>query len=262
VKSMNKQPPALRPVSRGAAFTLVELLTVVVIMSIVMVLLGLSLGRSQANNVQAAAGQVASGLNLARQIAVGKNTEARFVIATATNAAGLPEEPFRYWAIISSNKTVPNLWIMEKEWEPLPTGVVFLNLATRDYNTINWDVIPPTIVGSALPNTVYGHTGADKEYLGFSSFGGGRISYPDAPDQAVHNLPTQTPYIGYKATGGAVFSSTGAVGQQRLAGLRLAQGTVNGAGKIVLQSERNATVVETDAAIGKVVVRPRESYRE
>jgi prepilin-type N-terminal cleavage/methylation domain-containing protein len=259
---MSIPPAATLRVARRGGFTLVELLTVVVIMAIVMVLLALSLGRSQANNVQAAAGQVASGFNLARQIAVGKNTEARVVIATSTNAQGLPEEPFRYWAIISSNKTVTNVWVMEKDWEALPTGVVFLNLATRDYNTIEWDIIPTNVIGTTLPSPTYGHTGAGKEYLGFSSFGGAKLSYPDAPDNAVHNLPAQTPYIGYRPTGGAVFSATGAVGKQRLAGLRLAQGTVDGAGKIVLQSDRNATVVETDAAIGKVVVRPRESYRE
>jgi len=244
------------------AFTLVELLAVVVIVAIIATALGVSLGRSQANNVQVAAAQVASGFDLARQIAIGKNTEARFVIAASTNVSGMPSEPFRYWAIISSNLFVNNMWILEKEWEPLPVGVVFLNLATRDYSTIEWDPIPQSAVGQELPPTIFGNTGASKEYLGFSSFGGGRISYPDDPDQAAFDLPTQTPYIGFAPSGGAAFSASARGGSFRLAGLRLSKGSVSPEGRIIIQTDRDATVVETDRAIGKVVVRPRESYRE
>lgn len=257
------------PNRHRAAFTLVELMVVAIIMVIVVVALGVSLTQATLGPaVQTAAGQVAGGLTLARQIAVSKGTPTRFLIAN-TIGEGLPSEPFRYWSIVSSNKNATNLWVMEKEWEPLPSGAVFLNIAGRDYSTVNWDPIPASSVGRPYPPK-YGNSGAGNEWE-FFSFATGRnanISYPDDPDQAVHTFPSNMPFIGFNplgaasASGSSLAAASSPFGNSRQVAVRMAEGTSDPAsGTITLRSDKNATYIETDNILGKVIVRPRESYR-
>ena len=116
-----------------AAFSLVELLVVISIMGIMIGLSALAVQGMRAPALQLAAGQVVSGLSLARQIAITKNTRAAFLVATNTGP-GLPSEPYRYWSVIYSNKSA-GTWTLAKDWQPLPGGVIFLEILTRSIYT-------------------------------------------------------------------------------------------------------------------------------
>jgi len=250
---------------------LVELLSVVAIMAIVMGVLGLSLRSMQGPSTQIAASQVASGLSLARQIAISKNSDTRFVIygsPTGASGPGLPAESWRYWTVIRTNKNVPNpaanIWTMEKEWEKLPEGVVFLNIATGAYSTIEGDPIGATI-GAAIRPALNTSIGANNEWTGFTSFGTFNVSTPSAPNVAAFTL-TSAPAIGYKPTGEAVECKgtprgTSLPGGGQAAAVRLAEGSSTGNGEIVLRSLQNYYYVETDK-LGRVRVRARESFRQ
>jgi type II secretory pathway pseudopilin PulG len=256
------RPSASRPQKRtNGAFSLVELLLVAAIIAIMMSVLAYSLNQARGPAVQVAAGQVASGLQLARQIAIGKNTHARFIVSPNAKGNGLPETPFRYWAVISSNKNAANSWTLEKDWEPLPVGVIFLNIPDQSYSTINWDPIPPGMIGTPYKPT-FGQAKAGEEYKTFASHTTSVLSVmsPFKKGEKVFDLPNQTPFIGFKPTGAA--QSGGGIGQKRLLPIRLAEGAITPEGMVSVQNDRNATYIETDTGIGKVVVRPRESYRE
>jgi prepilin-type N-terminal cleavage/methylation domain-containing protein len=252
---------------RFAAFTLVELLAVVAIMAIVMGVLGLSLRNMQGPSTQVAAAQVASGLSLARQIAISKNTETRFVIygsASGATGAGLPPESWRYWTVISSNKSATNnMWVMEKEWEKLPEGVVFLNIATGGYSTIEGDPVNGASIGQPFtPRFGTGNVTDGQEWTLFASFGTFGVSAGGAS-----NTLTSVPVVGYLPTGEAV-ANGGTSRAQRLglttgqtAAVRVAEGFAGTDGTIRLLSTNNWYYVETDK-FGRVRVRARESYRK
>jgi len=258
--------------SLQGGFTLVELLSVVAIMAIVMGILGLSLRNMQGPSTQIAAAQVASGLSLARQLAISRNADTRFIIygggtGTVSTNQGLPSESWRYWTVIMTNKdpTAPNnTWIMQKEWEKLPEGVVFLNIATGAYSTIAGDPIGATL-GRAFRPLLNTSIGGNKEWTGFTSFGTFNVSTPAAPNVAAFTL-TSAPVIGYKPTGEAVECKgtprgTSFSSGSQAAALRVAEGSSTDNGEIVLRSLQNYYYVETDK-LGRVRVRARESYRE
>jgi prepilin-type N-terminal cleavage/methylation domain-containing protein len=244
------------------AFSLTELLAVVVIMAIILSVLGVSLSRSSGPATRTAAAQVASGLSLTRQLAISRNTEARFIIANSTNS-GFPAEPYRYWAVVYSNKDAPTrgIWVMEKDWEQLPQGTVFLNLAGNAYSTIQWDPIGaqqgrPYRIGSQI--ALNGAGGTDREWQYFASFGNMQISYPDSPDRSAFSA-SGMPYVAFKPDGRADASLS--LGPGRALGLRVAEGSVTPDNQMILRSTNNAFYVETDPAFGKVRVRGREDYR-
>ncbi len=264
ISATGKLAPAL------GGFTLVELLAVVAIMAIVMSVLGLSLRNMQGPSTQIAAAQVASGLSLARQIAVAKNADTRFVIygsPTGATGPGLPAESWRYWTVIRTNRSVPNpaanIWIMDKEWEKLPEGVVFLNIASGAYSTIAVDPIGAT-VGKAFAPLLNTNIGANQEWTGFTSFGTFNVSTPSAPNVPAFTL-TSAPAIGYKPSGEAVECKgtprgSGISGGGQAIAVRVAEGSSTGNGEIILRSLQNYYYVETDK-FGRVRVRARESYR-
>lgn len=236
-------------------------------MAIVMGVLGLSLRNMQGPSTQVAAAQVASGLSLARQIAISKNTETRFVIYGSTTGAtgnNLPPESWRYWTILSSNKEVPNnLWVMEKEWEKLPEGAVFLNLSTGNYSTIFLDPIGNLSVSPKLAARIPPGGG---EYEYFQSFGTFRVSAPAAPGTERFSL-SSVPVLGYLPSGEVVANNVTSAAERldlrngQSAGIRLADGVANPNGSISLRSTNNFYYVETDR-LGRVRVRARESFRE
>jgi len=243
---------------------------VVAIMAIVMGILGLSLRSMQGPSTQVAAAQVASGLSFARQLAVSRNAETRFVIFGSTagvTGPGLPPENWRYWSVLVTNKNIPNpadnLWIMQKEWEKLPEGTVFLNVASANYSTINTDPIGATL-GQPFRPTNSTTLGSNNEWQGFVSYGDFKVSTPSSPNTTAFQL-TQVPVIGFRGTGEAVECQGTSRGVQvsgaaRAIAARVADGSSTAAGEIILRSVENYYYVETDM-LGRVRVRARESYR-
>lgn len=258
--------PALR---RQRAFTLVELLTVVAIMAIVMGVLGYAIGNMGGPAPQVAASQVASGLSLARQLAISKNTETRFIIADlqAADGVGLPQESFRYWTVIMTNKGAAspseNTWVMMKEWEKLPVGVVFLNLAAGGYNTINNAPIG-AVVGQPFKPQYNTRLPAAQEWQGFGSYGPFNLVLDANRSEVVTRLRT-APAIGYNGVGEALWCSNSSRGSllsaaSRAIAVRVAAGVVDQSGQLTLKATNNSFYVETDRR-GRIRVRSRESYR-
>jgi hypothetical protein len=236
------------------------LLAVVVIMAIVFGLLAVSITQTRGPAVQVAAGQVASGLGLARQIAIAKNTRTQFVIAH-TNTPGMPEEQFRYWTILSyDDSSNPPRWLMEKEWERLPQGVVFLNIAGGSYSTIAGDPIPPEAIGRSFEPAFAPET-ANQEWKAFASYNSSAlpVRYPNGTTAM---LPANMPFLGFRPNGQATFSrgSGDLYFVSKQAGIRLASGVSENSG-IKLDSALNYSYVEVDMLTGKIRVRPRDSYR-
>ncbi|MFM8810182.1 MAG: Tfp pilus assembly protein FimT/FimU, partial [Chthoniobacterales bacterium] len=182
--------------SRSAGFSLVELLTVVVIMAIIMGVVGYGVSGMQRPGLQVAASQVASGLSLARQLAITRNTSAAFLVATTTNGSGLPAQPYRYWAVASSNRGA-NTWTLRKDWEKLADGVVFLHfsgIAPVSYSPINSS-------GNAFPAGIsVGVAAVPPVFVGTSDFsvtaGGTNFTF------------TSMPAIRFTSEGSAAGSST------------------------------------------------------
>jgi prepilin-type N-terminal cleavage/methylation domain-containing protein len=262
--------PSESPQNRGPrdAFTLVELLTVVAIMAIVMSVLGFAIGSMGGSATQVAAAQVASGLSLARQLAVAQNTETRFVIADLQGAdgAGLPQESFRYWTVIMTNKRAANpsanTWVMMKEWEKLPQGAVFLNIANRSYNTINEATIGATPGKPFRPQYSMNLPSA-QEWLGFGSYGSFQLVLADNRDLVVSRL-SNAPTIGFNGTGGTLYCSNSSRGLLPASGrpvaVRVAAGASDQNNQIMLKSTNGYAYVEADSR-GRIRVRNPESYR-
>jgi len=252
------------------AFSLVELLTVVAIMAIIMSILGYAIGNMGGSATQVAAAQVASGLSLARQLAVAKNTETRFVIANLQSAdgAGLPQESFRYWTVIMTNKKAANpgenSWLMMKEWEKLPQGAVFLNIANRSYNTINEAKIAAAPGEAFTPIFSTNSIPSAQEWSGFASYGAFQLALKENPSVVVARLSTNTPAIGFNGIGGALAclaSSRGTLpASGRPVAVRVAAGAVDQEGKIIVKNANSYAYVEADSR-GRIRVRNPESYR-
>ncbi len=231
----NKAPSAARTHRNG--FSLIELLTVVAIMALVMGLIAIAITGMGRPGLQTAASQVASGMSLARQLAISKNTSAAFIIADKTGV-NLPMQPFKYWTVAVSNRATTN-WSIQKDWERLPEGVVFLQLKGNNYNTRNVNPYPPdSVIGTP-------YTPAD--FVNFRPYSG----YFGNNTGATFNLSSM-PAIVFQPNGSA---TTGAVA------VRLADGTVDASNKVILRNTTRYMFVETDASVGRIRVRTPESYR-
>jgi hypothetical protein len=148
--------------------------------------------------------------------------------------------------------------VLEKDWERLPAGAVFLNIAGSTYSTINWDPIGATKGRPFRPQLGAGSAGNEWQY--FASFGDMKIAYPADPNSVRGTWP-QFPYIGFKPTGVVAPSAGASLGTSRAFGLRLGDGAVTPDGQILLRSTDNAFYVETDMTLGRIRVRGREDYR-
>jgi prepilin-type N-terminal cleavage/methylation domain-containing protein len=247
------------PLSASSAFTLVELLTVVAIMAIIMGLLAASLSQGQGRGVQTAAAQVASGMGLARQTAITRNTDALFIIAPAAGAAPTdfyPEEPFRYWAVVYSNRG-QNTWSLAVDWTELSPGTVFMSLFGEGYDTVNWSTngTMPSAPESFAPKVQPSSKG---EWQYFNNYTNMTVVW----DGGSATL-SAVPFIGFKSTGkGFALQLAGNKGYtpSNMA-VAVGEGSVVDGGRLALRSVNNITQVETDSLGGRVVVRPRDSYR-
>jgi prepilin-type N-terminal cleavage/methylation domain-containing protein len=241
------------------AFTLIELLTVVAIMAIVLGLLAVSLGQGQSRGLPMAAAQVASGMGVARQTAITRNTTALFIIAPRSGDAPtdfFPAEPFRYWAVVYSNRGA-NTWTLATDWTELPAGAVFMGLVGEGHNTITWNPdgqLPPP--GTPYTPKIQASRTGDWQF--FNSFTNLSLVWPGGSANV-----SGIPVLGFRANGkGLAFRMSGGTGQppSHMA-IVLGEGAIVAGNQISLRSTNNITHVETDARAGRVVVRPRDSFR-
>lgn len=228
------------PSPRGrafAGFTLIELLVVVAIIAMMIGLSALAVQGVNTSAVSKAAAQVSSGLSLARQTAITKNTSAAFLIANQTGG-GFPDDAFRHWAVVYSNRGA-GTWTLSKDWEALPKGAVIVE--SRGPNG-----------GGAAYNSASSNLFAHQP---------GQTFTPTSFDEKTNSFAVTN-----AAFGGAIpcviFSSTGASGNasQRKA-IRVAAGSVVSNNQVTLISDKSYYFVETDGAIGRIRLRDPESYR-
>jgi len=218
----------------GAGFSLVELLVVVAIISLMAGLLSLALQGMRAPAVRGAASQVTSGLGLARQVAITKNTKGALFIATDTANGRIPN---RHWAVGYLDKSSGN-WILSKKWEPLPEGAVFLEtLMNSGYTVLAKNNITATIGEPFIPTFA--------TTISSVTIGGATL--------------TSVPLIMFSSDGTAI--SGNAATPLTNAAIRIASGLANTNGEVTLTSTDQYYFVETDGIVGRIRMRTPESYK-
>jgi type II secretory pathway pseudopilin PulG len=232
--SIDFQPPRLRAPS--FAFSLVELLVVIAIIAMMVGLSAVAVQGFRAPAVRQAAEQAMSGLSLARQIAITKNTQAAFLIANQTNP-GFPSEPFRHWSVVYSNRG-SGTWTLAKDWEPLPNGAVFGELLGNSYSPLNKN--PYALeVGKNITAAQFITSNTTFTVLKDTSSASPLIS------------STIIPHIRFMSDGSAFGGSEA---------IRIVPGSVM-SGNATLTGNSSYYFIETDATIGRIRMRAPESYK-
>ena len=207
--------------------SLIELLVVAAIISMMAGLLALGLKGMKAPAIQGAASQVTSGLSLARQLAISKNTKAALFIANDTANGRIP---YRHWSVGYSNRLTAS-WTVAKKWEPLPEGAFFLETVT---NTITKPPISQTL---GTPFTPSNFTNTTNITIDGKSF-------------------TTLPCVMFSSDGAAAIS-----GNATAIAIRIAGGAVDTNGQVTLTSTSQYYFVETDGIVGRIRMRAPESYK-
>jgi prepilin-type N-terminal cleavage/methylation domain-containing protein len=226
-------------VVKSSAFSLVELLVVMAIIGMMVGLSALAVSGMRAPAVQHAADQVMSGLSLARQIAITKNTQAALLIANQTNAGFPTNGPYRHWSVVYSNRGA-NTWTFAKDWEELPNGTVFSELLTisgaSKYNSLT--INPFNIsAGQTLPAI---NLSPGNSTTNFSISSGNNTT-------TINNTPCIR------------FSSAGAATNGAIA-VRISSGSASG-GNATITSTNQYFFIETDTKTGRIRMRAPESYK-
>jgi len=224
----------IRPHAKRCAFSLIELLVVVAIISIMAGLLTLGLQGVRAPAVQGAASQVTSGLSLARQVAITKNTKAALFIA---NDSANGHIPFRHWSVGYLDKS-SGTWTLSKKWDPLPEGAVFLQtLINASYNVLTKNDFRHQVGQPEIPTDFAAITNVVLDGRTF----------------------TGIPYILFASDGAAI--SGNATTPLTHAAIRIASGLANTNREVTLTSTDQYFFVETDGMVGRIRMRAPEDYR-
>jgi prepilin-type N-terminal cleavage/methylation domain-containing protein len=233
--------PSVHSVVNNSAFSLVELLVVIAIIGMMVGLSALAVSGMRAPAVQHGADQVMSGLSLARQIAITKNTQAALLIADRTSTGFPTNGPYRHWSVVFSNKGA-NTWTIAKDWEELPNGAVFSQILenARTNNSFPASTSPGSAITASfypISNTNYTST--------FSNISSGNSTL----------TATNTPSIRFNSSGVASGNATlaGSVG------IRISPGTAMG-GNATITSTNQYYIIEADHTIGRIRMRAPESY--
>jgi prepilin-type N-terminal cleavage/methylation domain-containing protein len=230
-------------VVNNSAFSLVELLVVMAIIGMMVGLSAMAVQGMRAPAVQHAADQVMSGLSLARQIAITKNTQAALLIANQTNTNnGFPENgPYRHWSVVYSNKGA-NTWTIAKDWEELPNGAVFSQLLENARTNNSFP--PSTSPGSVITSSFYPVTNTNYT-ASFSNISAGNTAF----------TATNTPSIRF-GSGGVAIGDASYAGS---VGICISPGTAMG-GNATITSTNQYYIIEVDHTIGRIRMRAPESY--
>jgi len=217
--------------------SLIELLVVAAIISMMAALLGLGLKGMKSPAIQGAASQVTSGLSLARQLAISKNTKAALIIENGTANGRIP---YRHWAVVYSNKGLTN-WTVAKKWESLPEGAVFMEVLSGNYSAINKkDITDSPVPGKLITPSASGFT---------------TNSFIISPSTTSSNLPA----IMFASDGAA--TSGNSTTTLTNAAIRIASGVAETNGEVTLTSTNQYYFVETDGIVGRIRMRAPESYK-
>jgi hypothetical protein len=219
-------------------------LVVIAIIGMMVGLSALAVSGMRAPAVQHAADQVMSGLSLARQIAITKNTQAALLIADKTSAGFPTNGPYRHWSVVYSNKGANN-WIIAKDWEELPNGAVFYEIrgalgSSPGYSSLN-----------ATTNALTHSPGDTIPTANFTS----RNSTTSFTIVTSGNTTTATiPCITFKSDGSTKNASAAGIA------IRIVPGSVMG-GNATITGNKTYFFIETDSAIGRIRMRSPESYK-
>lgn len=257
---------------RAPGFSLVELLVVVAIMGLLAGTAAISLRGLRSPALASAANEVASALKLARQQAISSRKRSIVLFPIATNAL-LTNNAFRCYAIfeevspgdVSSDGTVTNdatstqaRLVPRTDWRILPEGVVFCNLATSDYRTINeepfgdgFQLGVPTARSTRLPGISVG-----SRWRYFCSFTNNALVI--RPDGSSNQL-TGVPFIGFFPSGRAYYANPGS--NINAAAIRLIPGVVQNNALVSVTDMNNYYYIEADPVAGRIRVRTADSYR-
>lgn len=125
--------------SRQHGFTLVELISVLVILAILLsIALPALTNLSKANAMGAAAREVSNTLNLSRQYAITHRVRTRVVFpcGQTTVISTLAPAYLSYAVMTNDANATPPTWAYVTKWEHLPTGAIFLNNALVNNATL------------------------------------------------------------------------------------------------------------------------------
>ena len=239
-----RSTPSISPLRASAslremsAFSLVELLVVMGIIGMMVGLSALAVSGMRAPAVQHAADQVMSGLSLARQIAITKNTQAALLIANRTNTGFPTNGPYRHWSVVYSNRGTTGNWTIAKDWEELPNGAVFGELLGGTYKTLN---VNPY---SLKP----GDTISASQFTANTTF----TVFKDTNNTPAIISSTIIPCIRFSNDGSA--SGTGEA-------IRIVPGSAMG-GNATITGNQSYYFVETDSSIGRIRMRSPENYKK
>jgi hypothetical protein len=218
-------------------------------MGIIGMMVGLSalaVSGMRAPAVQHAADQVMSGLSLARQIAITKNTQAALLIADKTNTNnGFPANgPYRHWSVVYSNKGA-NTWTIAKDWEELPTGAVFYEIRGASGSSLSYSPI------NAAGNAISIAPGA---IIPPSNFSSGNSSTNFSIVASGNTTTATIPCIRFKSDGSAAFANV-------LTGIaaRIVPGTAMN-GNATITGNNTYYFIESDSRTGRIRMRSPESY--
>lgn len=255
---------------RPAAFSLVELLTVAAIMGMLAGVAAVSLRGLRSPAIASAANEVASAMKSARQMAIASGR--KHLVAFPISSNNLSTNLFRSYAIFeevppgeavneppfSTNNLTYPIYLAKTDWRTIPEGVVFCNIATGTYSTINFDPFTGATLGTLFQPVAQANTTAGREWQYFDSFAPGfPICRPETLQTPLATL-VNLPFIGFYPSGRAYYNNPG-TSRQGVA-IRLVQGFVKGS-QIALTDTNNFYYVETDPLVGRIRVRNRESYR-
>lgn len=238
------------------AFTLIELMAVIVIMAMILTVAFPALKAMSSTGLSTASRQLSSGMQLARQYAITMRTPVRVLLATdmsITNStpAGSNIMCRAFSVYYPSNNVSAGAidWWPLQDWRSLPSGVIILdhwgNQCALTGGNGYLTTAAPSFVSTALQTSMYDNTNYPMRVITNTISGLSATNYSS--------------FLEFSATGAANPNYLPASG---VGAIRLAQGAVLDARShsVVVNDQLNWVVIEYDSFMGRVRIRYPDSY--